>query len=113
MPQAGPHLWLSRNSDLVNLSGHRLLYAFTAGKPGPQDRLLIPLPTVPVLTSMPGIAQFSWLVIRDAEWQPEGSPTLTVQGRNQNPQRAGAWGEAGGQVCGRHREEAHGDRHAP
>lgn len=97
----------------MNLSSHRLLFAFTVGKPGPQDRLLIPLPMVPALTSMPGTAQFSWLVIRDAEWQPEGSPTLMVHGRNQNLQRAGAWGEAGGQVYRRHREEAHGDRQAP
>ena len=84
-----PSPLVEQDSDLVNLSGHRLLSAFTAGKPGPQDRLLIPLPMVPALTSMPGIVQFSWLVIRDAEWQPEGSPTLMMQGRNKNPQRAG------------------------
>lgn len=62
---------------------------------------------------MPGIARFSWPVSGNAEWQPEDSLTLMVQGRNHCVQRTGAWGRTVDQVCERHTEEAHRGRQGP
>lgn len=68
---------------------------------------------VPALTPRPGIARFSWPVSGNAEWQPEDSLTLMVQGRNRCLRRTGAWGRTVDQVCERHTEEAHRGKQGP
>lgn len=79
---------------------------------GPQEASHAPA-CGPALTPRPGTAWISWQMSRDTEWQPEHSPALTGQQRNQSPQGAGAPGGAGGRVCERHAEAAQGGRHEP